>query len=108
MRGGSKMDFGKIASILRYISDDALQLSDIEFLPQDFFLEFSEGLTLATFVDAGWATLTKDGETVLATLWNILCDIRDLNPEVMYDNPYEFFKAQAEDAEVIPIKRGKK
>ena len=108
MRNGDKVDFGKIASILRYINDDALQLADIEFLPQDFFVQFSEGLELASFVDGGWATLTKEGETVLETVWKIMCITRELDPEIMYDNPLEFFKAQAEDAEVIPIERGKK
>ena len=48
------MDYSKVAGILRYLNDNALDLADLDFLPSDFFLEFAEGLDLATFVDGGW------------------------------------------------------
>ena len=100
------MDYGKVAGILRYLNDNALDLVDIDYLPQDFFIEFSEGLDLATFVDGGWATLTDDGKVVLDSIWKVLCVTRELDPDVMYDNALEFFKSQAVDADVIPIGRG--
>ena len=39
-----------------------------------------------------------------------MCAARQIDPEIMYDSPMEFFKSQAEDAEIIPIdsKRKKK
>lgn len=108
MKVGYKMDYGKVVGILRYLNDNALDLSDMEYLPQDFFIEFQEGLELASFVDGGWAKLTNEGKVVIDTIWQLLCRVRELDPNDMYDNPLEFFKAQAEDAEVIPIEKGKK
>jgi hypothetical protein len=104
------LDYSKVAGILRYLNDNALDLADLDFLPSDFFLEFAEGLDLATFVDGGWATLTDEGKLILETVWKIMCAARQIDPEIMYDSPMEFFKSQAEDAEIIPIdsKRKKK
>jgi hypothetical protein len=108
MIGGDKVDYGKVVGILRYLKENDIDLVDIEYLPSQFFMEFSEGLELATFVDGGWATLTDEGKNVIDSVWGILCDTRELDPKVMYDSVLEFFKAQAEDAKVIPIKQGKK
>jgi hypothetical protein len=37
-----------------------------------------------------------------------MCAARQIDPKIMYDSPLDFFKAQAEDAEVIPIDSKKK
>jgi hypothetical protein len=97
------LDYSKVAGILRYLNDNSLELVDMEFLPSDFFIEFREGLDLALFVDGGWAKLTPEGKKVLESIWEVLCIVRKLDPKVAYDTPLEFFKAQAQDAEVIPI-----
>lgn len=102
------MDYGKVAGILRYLNDNSLELADLEFLPQDFFIKFREGLDLALFVDGGWATLTSEGEQVLGSVWGVMCATRDIDPAVMYDSPLDFFKAQATDAEVIDINTKRK
>jgi hypothetical protein len=34
------------------------------------------------------------GKSQLEFAWRTLCDMRDLDPEVMYDTPLDFFKAQ--------------
>ncbi len=102
------MDYGKAVGILRYLKENELDIVDIEFLPSEFFIEFEEGLQLAVFVDGGWAKLTSEGKVVIDSIWGILCALRDISPNVMYDNLLDFFKAQAIDAEVVPIEQGKK
>lgn len=104
------MDYSKLAGILRYLNDNSLDLVDMEFLPSDFFIEFNEGLSLALFVDGGWAKLTPEGKKVLDSVWGIVCAVRKIDPKVIYDTPLDFFKAQAieTDAEVIDINIKKK
>ena len=88
------MDFGKIAVILSQINTDALELENVEYLPSDFWVDFEDGLGLADFVAGGWAEPTEMGKSQLEFVWRTLCDMRDLDPEVMYDTPLDFFKAQ--------------
>ena len=88
------MDFGKIASILSQINTDALELENVEYLPSDFWVDFEDGLSLADFVAGGWAEPTDMGKSQLELVWRTLCDIREIDPEIMYDSPAEFFKAQ--------------
>lgn len=107
MKGGSKMDYGKIANILSIIYYDGVDLAGLEYLPSDYWTECEEQLILATYVSAGWVELTDDGKAQIEFAWRVLCDVRDLDPDVMYDSPIDFFQAQAADADVIPIKDGK-
>jgi hypothetical protein len=88
------MDYNKIASILTQINLDALDLEQVEYLPSDFWKDLEDGLTFAVFVNGGWAEPTEMGKSQLGYAWRILCDMRDLDPEVMYDSPIDFFKAQ--------------
>jgi hypothetical protein len=88
------MDYNKIASILAQINLDALDLEAVEYLPSDFWIDLEDGLTFAVFVNGGWAEPTEMGKSQLGYAWRILCDMRDLDPEVMYDSPIDFFKAQ--------------
>ena len=102
------MDYSKIADILTYVNDEAMALVDVEYLPSEFFIDFSEVLDFATSVSGGWATPTFDGEQALLMVWNFLCDMRELDANVMYDTPLDFFKAQTVDADIVPIEQGKK
>ena len=102
------MDYSKIADILTYINDEAMTLVDVEYLQAEFFTDFSEVLDFATSVSCNWATPTFDGEQALLMVWNYLCDMRDLDANVMYDTILDFFKAQAVDADILPIEEGKK
>ena len=88
------MDYNKIASILAQINLDALELEEVEYLPSEFWTDLEDGLTFAVFVNGGWAEPTEMGKSQLGYAWRILCDMRDLDPEVMYDTPLDFFKAQ--------------
>ena len=88
------MDYNKIADILTQINLDALDLEAVEYLPSDFWKDLEDGLTFAVFVNGGWAEPTEMGKSQLGYAWRILCDMRDLDPEVMYDTPLDFFKAQ--------------
>jgi hypothetical protein len=88
------LDYNKIADILTQINLDALDLEAVEYLPSDFWKDLEDGLTFAVFVNGGWAEPTEMGKSQLGYAWRILCDMRDLDPEVMYDTPLDFFKAQ--------------
>ena len=88
------MDFGKIAIILSQINTDALDLEDVGYLPSEFWVDFEDGLGLADFVAGNWAEPTDMGKSQLELVWRTLCDIREIDPEIMYDSPADFFKAQ--------------
>ena len=89
------MDFNKIAIILSQINTDALELERVEYLPSDFWVDFEDGLNLADFVAGKWAEPTEMGKSQLELVWRTLCDIREIDPDTMYDSPADFFKAQA-------------
>ena len=91
---GGEVDFGKIAIILSQINTDALELERVEYLPSDFWKDLEDGLGLADFVAGGWAEPTEAGKSQLELAWRTLCDIREIDPDTMYDNPADFFKAQ--------------
>ncbi len=88
------MDYSKIADILAYISIEAESLVAVEYLPVDFWAGLVDELKLAEYVAAGWVTLTNLGEFEIEYAWRELCEMRDLDPEVMYDTAIDFFKAQ--------------
>jgi hypothetical protein len=90
------MDYNKIASILSQINTDALELENVEYLPSDFWIDLEDGLALADFIAGGWAEPTEAGKAQLELVWFTLCDMRELDPDVMYDSPTDFFKAQVE------------
>jgi hypothetical protein len=89
------VDFGKIASILSQINTDALDLEDVGYLPSDFWKDLEDGLALADLVEGGWAEPTDMGKSQLEFAWRMLCSIRELDPEVMYDSVEHFFESQA-------------
>ena len=88
------MDYNKIADILAYISIEAESLVEVQYLPIDFWAGLVDELKLAEYVAAEWVTLTTLGEFELEYAWRELCEMRDLDPEVMYDTALDFFKAQ--------------
>jgi hypothetical protein len=88
------MDYKKIADILAYISIEAESLVEVSYLPIDFWAGLVDELKLAEYVAAEWVTLTPLGEFELEYAWRELCEMRDLDPEVMYDTALEFFRAQ--------------
>lgn len=88
------MDFDKIADILAYISIEAESLVAVEYLPIDFWAGLVDELKLAEYVAAEWVTVTSLGEYELEYAWRELCEMRYLDPEVMYDTALDFFKAQ--------------
>ena len=88
------MDYKKIADILAYISIEAENLVQVSYLPIDFWAGLVDELKLAEYVAAEWVTLTSLGEFEIEYAWRELCEMRDLDPEVMYDTALEFFRAQ--------------
>lgn len=108
MKVGYKMDYGKVSEILAFVWQEAPQLENVGFLPSDFWKEYEDELTLALFVVAGWVKLTDEGKARIEVTWDTLCEIRELDPSVMYNGYLEFLEAQAVEAEVISIEKGKK
>lgn len=102
------MDYGKVADILAFIWVEGVELAGNDYLPSDYWKEYQDELQLAAFVSGGWAEPTDEGKVMLSVAWDTLCEIRELDPEVMYNGIQEFFEAQAVDADVIPIEKGKK
>lgn len=102
------MDYGKVTDILSVIFYDGVDLVGLDYLPDQYFIECQDQLVLSTYVSGGWVELTDEGKKQIDFAWRLLCEIRDLEADVMYDTPLDFFKAQAMDAEVIPISRGRK
>ena len=88
------MDYNKMADILAYISIEAESLVEVSYLPIDFWAGLVDELKLAEYVAAGWVTLTPNGEFELEYAWRELCEMRELDPEVMYDTALDFFRAQ--------------
>ena len=83
-----------MADILAYISIEAESLVEVSYLPIDFWAGLVDELKLAEYVAAEWVTLTSLGEFEIEYAWRELCEMRDLDPEVMYDTALDFFKAQ--------------
>jgi hypothetical protein len=102
------MDYGKVSDILALIYADGVDLAGLDYLPADYWKECEDSLVLATFVSNGWVELTEMGKAQIEFAWRVLCEVRELDPEVMYDSPIAFFEAQAVEAEVVPIEKGKK
>lgn len=108
MRIGYSMDYGKVTDILSVIYFDGVDLAGLDYLPSDYWKECEDALILATFVSNGFADLTEAGKAQIDFAWRLLCEVRELNPDKMYDSVLDFFEAQAVDAKVIPISKGKK
>jgi hypothetical protein len=85
-----------------------MAMVDDEYLPNEYFLDFQDVLDLASFVAEGLAELTEDGKVLISGAWIMMCQLRNLNSNTMYDSVSDFFRAQAQDADIIPIERGKK
>ena len=101
------MDYGKISDILGFVWLEGVDLAAHDFLPSDYWKEYQDELQLAAFVAGGWAKPTDEGKDMILIAWETLCEYRELDPSVMYNSVIEFMEAQAVDAEIIPIERGK-
>lgn len=86
------------ADILSFIGNSFEQLDTIDFLPEDFWVEAKDVLTLADIVSAGWATPTEQGNLVIDIVYEALCDVRDIDSSEEFETIEEFFKSQAVEA----------
>jgi hypothetical protein len=85
------------ADILAYIGDHYLELEAVEYLPVDFWHEFEDVLTLAGFVVSQWATPTTAGTRAIEYAYEMLCDMREVDPSLDFETIESFFKAQEVD-----------
>ena len=86
------------ADILAYIGDHYLELEAVEYLAVDFWHEFEDVLTLAGLVSSQWATPTLSGTKAIEYAYDILCDMREVDPSQDFDSIEAFFKAQEVEA----------
>ena len=86
------------ADILAYIGDHYLELEAVEYLAVDFWHEFEDVLTLAGLVSSQWATPTLSGTKAIEYAYDILCDMREVDPSQDFDSIETFFKAQEVEA----------
>ena len=85
------------ADILAYIGDHYLELEAVEYLPVDFWHEFEDVLTLSGFVASQWASPTLSGTKSIEYAYDILCDMREVDPSQDFETIEDFFKAQEVD-----------
>lgn len=69
-------------------------LIDSNYLPERYFDEFDDAITLARFITDNWATPLETGKSGLEFAWRVLCDYHNLDPNVMYDDVMNFWEAQ--------------
>jgi hypothetical protein len=79
--------------ILAFLWENNLVIDD-SFLPPEFFEKFQDVLQLCKFIAIGWAKPTKDSQELINYIWNVLCEMRDLNPKDKYKDIMEFFNLQ--------------
>ena len=85
------------ADILAYIGDHYLELEAVEYLPVDFWHEFEDVLVLAGMVCSQWAKPTLSGTKAIEYAYDILCDMREVDPSQDFETIEDFFKAQEVD-----------
>ena len=86
------------ADILAYIGDHYLELEAVEYLPVDFWHEFEDVLILSGMVSSQWAKPTLSGTKAIEYAYDILCDMREVDPSQDFNTIEDFFKAQEVDA----------
>ncbi len=86
------------ADILAYIGDHYLELEAVEYLPVDFWHEFEDVLTLSGLIASQWANPTWSGTKAIEYAYDILCDMREVDPSQDFNTIEDFFKAQEVDA----------
>jgi hypothetical protein len=86
------------ADILAYIGDHYLELEAVEYLPVDFWHEFEDVLTLSGLVSSQWATPTLSGTKAIEYAYDMLCDMREIAPDIDFKTIEEFFLAQEVEA----------
>lgn len=86
------------ADILAYIGDHYLELEAVEYLPVDFWHEFEDVLTLCGLIASQWAKPTLSGTKAIEYAYDILCDMREVDPSQDFQDIESFFKAQEVDA----------
>jgi len=82
------------ADILAYIGDHYLELEAVEYLPVDFWHEFEDVLILSGFVTSQWANPTLSGTKAIEYAYDMLCDMREVAPDIDFKSIEEFFRAQ--------------
>lgn len=85
------------ADILAYIGDHYLELEAVEYLPVDFWHEFEDVLILSGMVASQWANPTLSGTKAIEYAYDMLCDMREVDPSQDFKTIEAFFKAQEVD-----------
>jgi hypothetical protein len=91
------MDYGKVSTILKELYENRDVLVEIEYLPEEYFIDYQDVFALSRYVSAQWAEPTQVGKEMLDAGWGFLCLVRELDPTIMYDSTSDFWLAQGVD-----------
>lgn len=86
MKGGSNMDYGKIADVLHEVADNKDLLISSNFAGEEFYTEFGDVLELGRCISGGWAISTTEGRTAMRFAWQALCAMRSIDTETDFEN----------------------
>ena len=75
--------------------------SEIEsnYVPKEFFERYGEVLELCRLISHDWAKPTDNSQELIDHVWNVLCEMRNLNPKDQYESIEVFFQMQSIDAD---------
>ena len=82
------------ADILSFILEREEELKEVAFLPSDFWEEAVDVLQLSSFISAGWAEATEEGQKAIDLVYDVMCNIRDVAAEKEFATIDDFFLEQ--------------
>jgi hypothetical protein len=89
---GKTKKLGKV-QILAFLWEHNLEI-DSAYLPSEFFEQYEDVLELCKMIAVDWAKSTKASQEIIDYVWNVFCEMRDLDPRDEYESIEAFFKVQ--------------
>jgi hypothetical protein len=89
---GKTKKIGKV-QVLAFLWEHNLEI-DSAYLPPEFFQQYEDVLELCKMIAVDWAKPTKNSQEIIDYVWNVFCEMRDLDPRDEYENIEAFFKIQ--------------
>lgn len=89
---GKTKKLGRV-QILAFLWEHNLEI-DSSYVPPEFFQQYEDVLELCKMIAVDWAKPTKKSQELIDYVWNVFCEMRDLEPSEEYADIVEFFKVQ--------------